>query len=268
MKHKILSLVLILSFLFLAACASSQPATHFETIKENGKMVVGTSGDFPPFESVDANGKLVGYDIDLINEIGKRMGLQVEIKDMPFDSLLAAVQEGKIDLVIAGMNYTEERDQKVDFTDPYFESETVLIVREDFNEPLETSEDVAKYILGTQIGTTADTWITESLIKPGKMPESNLLRYERPEQGALDLKAGRIDAYAIDDIPAYALAKETGGLKVVRLNEASLEAKPMNIVVPEGDQELAQAINAALAELKNEGFLDKLKALYIEGLEQ
>lgn len=263
MKRPIFLFTLVISILVLTACGTAQPATHIDQIKQNNKIVVGTSADFPPFEYVDESGNLAGYDIDLIREIGKRMNLDVEIKDMPFDSLLAAVQEGKVDLVIAGMNYTEERDEKVDFTDPYFESETVLIVREDFNQPLNTSEDVAKYILGTQIGTTADTWITEDLINTGKMPEGNLFRYERPEQGALDLKAGRIDAYAIDDVPAASIAKEMGGLKVIRLNEESLEAKPMNIVVPDGDQGLAKAINDELSKLKSEGYLDQLADQYI-----
>jgi len=263
MKRIFWVLLWIVSLLAMVSCGSSAPASHFDQVTKNGKIVVGTSADFAPFEYMDENGNLTGFDIDLIREIGKRLKLEVQIDDMPFDSLLAAVQEGKIDLIIAGMNYTEERDQKVDFTDPYYSSETVLLVVESFSDQLNTSEDITKYRLGTQIGTTADTWITESLIKTGMMEEEQLFRYERPEQGGLDLKAGRIDAYAIDDIPAANIAREMGGLKVIRLNEESLEAKPMNIVVPEGDTELAQAINKVLADLEKEGFLKQLEEEYI-----
>lgn len=261
-------LILLATALLLSACAADTEEGHLEQIRERGTLIVGTSADFAPFEYVDEQGNLAGFDIELIREIGERMALEVDIQDMPFDSILAAVQEGKIDIAIAGLNYTEERDEQVDFTDPYFASETVLIVREDFDLELASSEDVANLIVGTQNGTTADSWITDALIEPGLMPMENLFRYERPEQGALDLKAGRLDAYAIDSVPAASIAQELGGLKVIRLNEESLEEKPMNIVVPEGDDELAEAINEVLVELEEEGYLEELAEKYIYEFER
>lgn len=106
---KVLAVVVLISLVF-SACAS-QAANRLEAIKAAGVIKVGTSADYPPFEYVDANGNKIGFDIELMEEIARRMGVKLEWVDMPFDSLIAGVQEGKIDISISAFNYTEERDQ-------------------------------------------------------------------------------------------------------------------------------------------------------------
>ncbi len=129
MKRILLTLLMVAVLaLSLAACGPKQPASHLEAIKAAGVIKVGTSADYPPFEYVDASGNKAGFDIDLMEEIAKRMGVKVEWVDMPFDSLIAAVQEGKIDMSISAFNYTEERDQTVDFTEAYYTSEDSFMV--------------------------------------------------------------------------------------------------------------------------------------------
>jgi len=247
--------------LALSACGPKEPANHLEAIKQEGKLVAGTSADYPPFESIDENGNMVGFDIDLINEIGKRMGVEVEIQDMPFDSLIASVQGGKIDLSIAAFNYTEERDKTVDFTDAYYYAEDGFLVAEDFAGEITAPEDAAQYKVGVQTGATADGWATENLLDAGLMPEENLFRYERMDQAALDVKAGRIDILITDYIPAQALADEIGGLKVVY--HAEVSTGPVNIIVPEGDTELTAELNKIIADLLEEGFIDGLAERHI-----
>jgi len=256
-------LLIVAITLVLCACGPKEPANHLEAIKQEGKLVAGTSADYPPFESVDENGNMVGFDIDLINEIGKRMGVEVEIQDMPFDSLIAGVQEGKIDLSIAAFNYTEERDKTVDFTDAYYYAEDGFLVAEDFAGEITAPEDAAQYKVGVQTGATADSWATENLLDAGLMSEENLFRYERMDQAALDVKAGRIDILITDYIPAQALAGELGGLKVVY--HAEISTGPVNIIVPEGDVELTNALNEIIADLLEEGFIDELAERHIGG---
>ena len=260
-RISLVALAFLILSTVLSACGPKQPANELEAIKQAGKIVVGTSADYPPFEFVDESGNIVGFDIDLAYEIGKRLGVEVEIVDMPFDSLIAAVQEGKIDIAIAAFNYTEERDQAVDFTDPYYYAEDGFLVAEDFAGTITQPEDVVNYKVGVQTGSTADGWVTENLVEAGLMPAENVFRYERMDQAALDVKNGRIDVLITDYIPAQALAEQVGGLKVVY--HAEVSTGPVNIITPEGSTELTEALNEIIAQLLEEGFIDQLSVKWI-----
>jgi polar amino acid transport system substrate-binding protein len=250
-----LSLLVVISIV-LAACASTASDNHLEAIKQAGVIKVGTSADYPPFEYVDASGNKAGFDIELMEEIAKRMGVKIEWIDMPFDSLIAGVQEGKIDASISAFNYTAERDQVVDFTDPYYTGEDAFTVAEGFAGVIANPEDVAAYKVGVQTGTTQDEWLSDALVGGGLMAEGNLYRYERADQVALDLKNGRVDVMMADYIPAKALAEQLGGLKIAYVGVVS--SGPMNIVIPEGDTELAQEMNTIIKQLLDEGFVTEL----------
>ncbi len=251
--------LLVAASLLLSACGGAKAANHLEAIKQAGVIKIGTSADYPPFESVDASGNKVGFDVDLMTEIAKRLGVKLEWVDMPFDSLIAAVQEGKIDASISAFNYSEERDQTIDFSEAYYTSEDAFTVAEGFAGTIVNPEDVAAYKVGVQTGTTQDSWLTDNLIKTGKLPEENIFRYDRVDQAMLDLKNGRIDVMMSDYVPAQALVKQLGGLVVYH---GVLSSGPMNIVIPNGDKELQQAINDILKQLKDEGFIDQLAVKY------
>ena len=126
---------------------------------------------------------------------------------MPFDSLIAAVQEGKIDASISAFNYSEERDKMIDFSDAYYTSEDAFTVADGFAGTIANPEDVAAYKVGVQTGTTQDSWLTDTLVGKGLLPEENLFRYDRVDQAMLDLKNGRIDVMMSDYVPAQALAE-------------------------------------------------------------
>ncbi len=256
MKRIIFSALLIITLILaVSACGPKKPANHLDAIKQTGTIKVGTSADYPPFESVDASGNKVGFDIDLMTEIAKRMGVKLEWVDMPFDSLIAGVQEGKIDASISAFNYSEERAQKIDFTDPYYTSEDSFMAADSFTGQIVKPEDIAQYKVGVQTGTTQDTWLT-ALVDKGTMKGDNVSRYDRVDQAALDLKAGRIEILMSDYVPAQALAKQLGGLKI--LYHGVLSSGPINIVVPKGDTALGQEFNKIIAQLKSEGFIDQL----------
>jgi len=256
MKRNVVWLTLLIIMSVLLSACGSQTSSRLESIKKAGVMKVGTSADYPPFEYVDASGNLAGFDIDLMEEIAKRMGVSLEWVDMPFDSLIAGVQGGKIDASISAFNYTEERDKVVDFTDAYYSGEDAFTVADGFTGTITNPEDVAAYKVGVQNGTTQDEWLTDTLVGGGLMPEENLLRYERADQVALDLKSGRIDVMMADYIPAKALAEQLGGLKIAYVGVVS--SGPMNIVIPEGDTEFAKELNVIIKQLLDEGFVDDL----------
>ena len=127
--------VFVIAALVLSACGGGASANHLDAIKKAGVIKVGTSADYPPFELVDNSGNKVGFDIDLMTEIAKQLGVKLEWVDMPFDSLIAGVQERKIDAAISSINYTEERAKKVDFTDPYYTLEDSFLVADSFQGP-------------------------------------------------------------------------------------------------------------------------------------
>ncbi len=264
MKRLVVSILLVALLLSsLAACSPKKSANHLDAIKQAGSIKVGTSADYPPFESVDANGNKVGFDIDLMTEVAKRMGVKLEWVDMPFDSLIAAVQQGKIDMAISAFNYSAERDQKIDFTDAYYTSEDSFMVLDGFSGQITKPEDVAKYKVGVQTSTTQDTWLTDNLVKAGLLSEENIFRYDRVDQAALDLQAGRIDVLMSDYVPAQALLKQMGGLKIVY--HGVLSSGPVNMVIPDGDKDLAAELNKIIKQLKDEGFIDQLATKHIGG---
>jgi polar amino acid transport system substrate-binding protein len=260
MKRFWLWVSMFLVFSLLVTACGGTGGSRLDAIKKAGVIKVGTSADYPPFEFVDANGNTTGFDVELMNEIGKRLGVKVEWVDMPFDSLIAAVQEGKIDAAIAAFNYSEDRDKVVDFSDTYYTSEDAFSVVEGSTVVIhDPAQDILKLKIGVQTGTTQDDWLT-ALVDEGKLPADNISRYDRVDQIALDLKNGRIDVMMSDAVPAEALAKQVGGLKVIY--KGVLSSGPMNIVLPEGDKELAKAINEILTQLKAEGFIENLAVKY------
>lgn len=254
------SLLAVVSIALAGCGGASKPANHLDAIKQAGVIKVGTSADYPPFESVDANGNKVGFDVDLMTEVAKRLGVKLEWVDMPFDSLIAAVQGGKIDASISAFNYSEERDKMIDFSDPYYTSEDAFTVADGFAGTIANPQDVANYKVGVQTGTTQDSWLTDKLVADGVLPGQNVFRYDRVDQAMLDLKNDRIDVMMSDYIPAQALAEQLGGLKIVY--HGVLSSGPMNIVIPNQDFELQKAINEILNQLHNEGFIDKLAVKY------
>jgi polar amino acid transport system substrate-binding protein len=228
------------------------------TIEERGTLIVGTSADYPPFEAVDEAGNFVGFDIDLIREIGNRMGLDVEIKDMAFDVLIASVQEGKIDAAIAAIQYTPERDEAVDFSVPYNYIFDSFLVAAGSDIVIEQAADIAPYMVGVQTGTTHESWVLKNLVEPGLMSDDQLFRYERTEQGALDLEAGRIDVLFINADPARELA-ETMDVEVALTTRETVQGG-QSIAIPSGELGMKAALDEVITQMHEEGFIKELLA--------
>ena len=245
---KILSLVLALGL-----CLSSMAFAA-------DKLVVGTSADYPPYEFMDKNGDFTGFDMDLVRAIGEKMGKKIKIVDMGFDTLIAALQKKKIDVVIAAMQATPERAEKVDFSIVYRTISDALLVKEGSDIQLKSIFDSAPYKVGGQTGTIQEKWVQDNLIKTGKLPKENYFSYERVDNAAMDLRAGRIDILHIQSDPARELMKKKG-LKIALISEEAI-AGGQSLAVTKGNKELLDAINKAIEEIKADGTMKKLMDKY------
>ncbi len=239
--------------------ATEGPAKgYFGTIEQRGTLIVGTSADYLPFEGVDEAGNFIGFDMDLIREIGTRLGLEVEIKDMAFDVLIAAVQEKKIDAAIAAIQYTPARDEAVDFSIPYNYIFDSFLVGANSDIVINQAADIAPYMVGVQTGTTHEAWVLKNLIEPGLMSEDQVFRYERVEQGALDLEAGRIDVLFINADPARDLAEKMQ-VKVALTTRETVQGG-QSIAIPEGELGFKAELDRVLTQLHEEGYIKNLLA--------
>jgi len=266
-------IAVIAALLLVAGCTAVQPAAApaaggdaaaapadtglLGKIKEKGTLVVGTSADYPPYESVDADGKFIGYDMDLARAVAEKLGVKLEIQDMPFDSLIAGLQEGKIDAVIAAMQATPERDETVDFSIVYRLTQDAFLGKADSPITLAKGEDAAGYSIGAQTGTVQEKWVQEFLVGTGLTPADKAFSYERADQGALDVENGRIELLLLDNEPAQALAEKVG-LKVLLVTASTADAGKA-IAIPDGETALKAELDKILQGLADDGTIQKIQ---------
>lgn len=247
-------LVIIFTMVVASGCGSNKPKNDWERIQQAGKIVVGTSADYPPFEFMDEKGAFQGFDVVLMEEVAKRLGITVEWQNIAFDGLIASLQTSKIDAIIAAMSATDERKQQVDFTQAYFIGADAILVAEGSGIQITKNEDMAAYKIGVQSGTIQETWIGENL------PSATVSRYEKADQAIMDLKSGRVEVVAMDYYAALAYLQQ-GGITLALKTEFSGEH--MSIAVRKGSTELQKQLDDTITQLRNEGFVDQLAEQYL-----
>ena len=221
----------------------------------DGVLTVGTNAEFPPFEYVDDNGEPDGFDIALIKAIGEKLGVTVEVENMEFEALVSAIGS-KIDLAIAGMTVTDERQESVDFSNPYYDALQYVIVPE--GSEIASFDDLAGKTIGVQLGTTGD------FIASDDVEGANVSQYNKGVDAVNDLLNGRVDCVIIDKNPAQVFeAQFSGQIKALDGAQFGFEVENYAIALPKGDAALAQQVNKALEEIKADGTFDQLVADYI-----
>jgi len=234
--RKTLTLLLVVG-LVLLGCSSQKSANT---------LVVGTAADFAPLEFIDENGNFAGFDIDLMNAIAEKIGYKVKWENADFAGLVASLQTGKYDAVISGMTITASRQEEVDFSRPYFRSDQAVVVQES-NTSILSREDLADKRIGVQLGTTGELLARELVSDKG-----NVYTYDSPDQAFLDLNTGRLDA-VVNDLPVsgyFLVRNQNLPLKIAFTIETE---EYYGIAMKKGNTELAEKINNALVELKQEG---------------
>ena len=228
-----------------------------EVLVEPGKLIMSTNAAFPPYEMVaDGEGVyqgLEGIDVEIALAIADKLGLELVIDDMDFDAALMAVQNNSADVMLAGLSYSEDRDEVVDFTDSYATGIQSVIVKEGSDV---TMDNVGEYLIGTQRGTTGFQYATDDY------GEEHVIGYDNGATAVQELINGTIDAVIIDNAPAqeYVAANPDAGLAL--LDGAWVE-EDYCAAVDEGNTVLLEAINTALNELIEDGTIQTIIDKYI-----
>jgi ABC-type amino acid transport substrate-binding protein len=214
------------------------------------QITVASDIAYPPFEFV-RNGKPVGFDIDLMREIAKRAGFTPDFKNVTFDGIIPGLGNNLYDASITAMTITKEREQSVDFSDPYFNADQSLMVRSD--SPINSVDDISDGTVGVQLGTTGELKAKE-LKKQGKI-KGEIRTFDSTPEAFSALENGQIQA-VINDFPVSAYRAETGGgsLEVVQTIPTD---EQYGVVFPEGS-DLVEPVNKALEEIKEDGTYAKL----------
>lgn len=253
MKKRLITLLIVALMIALVGCNSNTATEKEEGQGENTQkrtLTVGTSADFPPFETIDTQGEIVGFDIDLVKEIGKELDAEIVLQNTEFSGLVAAVQTGKIDLAISGMSVDEERAKKVNFSDPYYEAYQTLVVKSD-SEDIKNMDQLKGKVVGSQLGTTSDDVIMT-------FDEIEVKKYNKATDAIQDLKNGRINAVIIEDSIASEFVAKNSELKVVTPEGLNTETVPFAMALPKDSDDLLKEVNAALQSIKESGKYDEL----------
>lgn len=236
--------------------ASSEAASETETAElstvEPGKLIMSTNAAFPPYEMTTDSGEFEGIDIETAQAIADKLGLELQIDDMDFDAALLAVQQGKADMVMAGVTVTDERQNVMDFTDSYATGIQSIIVKEDSD--IASVDDLAGKKIGTQRGTTGYLYCSDDF------GDENVVAYDNGLTAVQMLNNGQVDCVVIDNAPAKEFVAANPGLKL--LDTAYVE-ESYAIGDGKGNTELKDAINTALEELKADGTLQAIVDKYI-----
>lgn len=244
-----LACIMALAITALAGCGGGKK----DAAKDKDVLIAGTEPTFAPFDTTDEDGKLVGFDMDLMDAIAKNQGFKVDYKSFEFDSLIPALEAGNIDMITAGMNSEDpERRKKVDFSDPYYKSGLVVMVKKD-NDTVKSIDDLTPDMtVASQIGTTGADLATK-LKDEGKIKDTKI--DNQFTECLLQLQNGDVNAVIIDKpVAEKALSKYTD-LKIVG---DTLNAEAFGFAVAKGNTELLDKINKGLENVKKDGTYEKI----------
>ena len=236
-----LVLTLVMAAAFLTACGGS--GVSLADVQKSGKLVIATSPDFPPFENLE-NGEVVGIEIDIMNLICQEMGVELDIQQMDFESVVPGIQAGKFDAGVSGITVTEDRKKNVDFSDPYFLASQAIVVTPD--SPITCKADLTGKKISVQTGTTAEEYCMDEGYE--------VLAYTANNDAASALTSGKVDAWVVDNEVAVALAAEQG---LVVLSEA-MTSEPYAFAFPKGSDTLVAEFNKILAKLIADGTIQSI----------
>ncbi len=245
--------------------ASSSAASGYgdfaSSLVEDGKLIMSTNAQFPPYEMV-ADGEgfegtgFEGIDVEIAYAIAQKLGLELVINDMEFDGAMLAVQNNSADVMLAGLSYREDRDQVMDFTDSYATGVQVVIVKEGSDV---TMDNLGEKMIGTQRGTTGYIYASDTP-ENGGYGEDHVIAYDNGATAVQALVNGQVDAVIIDQEPAKAYVAANEGLTIL---DGTWVEEQYCAAVDEGNTALLQAINTALNELIADGTVKQIVDKYI-----
>jgi len=225
--------------------AGEEMSAVMKRVKESGKLILGTSADYPPYEfhkSINGKDEIVGFDIEVAREIAKDLGVTLEIKDMKFDGLLAALDQGVIDIVVAGMSPTPDRAKSVDFSNVYYQSKQMLVVRAADKDIITSKDAMNGKTIGVQKGAIQETIATEQFSTSTQMALGKI------SDLVLALKSKRIDAAIIEYPVALANTNANPDLFITAI-EIPMESEGTAAAMKKGSPDFVEAVNKTLDRL-------------------
>ena len=251
---KIISIALALMMLVCLLTACNK--TGDQITLEAGKLYMSTNAAFPPYEMTTDDGGFAGIDVEIAQAIAKKLGLELVILDMDFDAALLAVQEGKSDIVMAGVTVNDDRKLVMDFSTSYAKGEQVVIVKEGSDV---TMDNLGEKMIGAQRGTTGYIYASDSP-ENGGYGEDHVTAYDNGMTAVNALMNGQVDCVIIDNAPAQEFVAANPGLTLL---EGNWVEEDYAIGVGKGNTALVEAVNKALAELTADGTIQAIVDKYI-----
>lgn len=212
-------------------------------------LVIGTHAGFKPFEYIQ-DGKVVGFDIDLSREVAKSLGKELKVEDMGFDGLLPALETGQVDMVIAGMTKTPEREKNVSFSKSYYSAAQKIVVRK--GSTIRNKYELSGNKIGVQLGTTSDTIVS-------KIKGVSVTQLQSVPSVLQDLSSGKIDAAVLDEAPANQYVHGYSNLQIL---PDSLSNEEYAVAIKKDNNELKDQVNKVITEMKKDGRYQKLVKKY------
>ena len=234
------------------ANVASEATEAIDTEGSAKELVMATNATFPPYEYVEG-GEYEGIDVEIAGKIAEKLGRELKIEDVEFDTIIGGVQSGKYDMGMAGMTVTDERKQSVNFTDTYATGIQSIIVPE--GSDIATVDDLSSDTnIGVQQGTTGDIYASDDY------GDGAVTRYKNGADAVQALKAGKVDCVIIDNEPAKSYVEANEGLAIL---DTSYAEEDYAICVSKDNEELLNDINGVLSELKSDGTVDEIVGRYI-----
>ena len=231
--------------------ASSEASGELTTV-EAGKLIMATNAAFPPYEMTTDAGDFEGIDVEIAGAIAEKLGLELQIDDMDFDAALLSVQQGKADIVMAGVSVTEDRLLVMDFSDSYATGIQSIIVPEDSD--IASADDLAGHMIGCQRGTTGYIYCSDDF------GDESVTAYDNGLTAVQALVNGQVDCVVIDNAPAQEFVAANPGLKIL---DTSYVEEEYAIGMGKGNTAMLEAVNGALADLQADGTIQAIVDKYI-----
>lgn len=244
----ILAAVMLLSLLSFVGCGKQ--GKSLADVKKAGKLTVATSPDFPPFESLEG-GEVVGIEVDILKLIAKELGVELEIVQMDFDSVLMGIQSAKYDCGMSGITASEARKENMLFTSAYYNAAQVIVVKE--GSDIKTKADLTGKKVSVQTGTTADDGCTEAGL--------DVSAFAANADAKAALTTGKVDAWVVDNLTALQMVEEGDGLVVL---EEKMTDEPYAFAFAFGSEDLVEEINKILDRMIADGTVEAIFEAYGE----
>lgn len=237
-----------------SSSSSDKSDNQLAAIKKSGVLKVATSADYAPFEfhtMVDGKDKIVGSDIDLVNEIAKELGVKAEVSDMSFNTVLASLKEGKSDIAISAISATDERKEQFDFTDNYYNPPQVVVINKK-NKDAYTSTDALKdKNVGAQKGS-----IQEDVVKT-QIEGSKLVTIDKVPNMVVEVNQGSLDAMVVEKTIAESYIAQNPDLTIADITLKPSADEAFAIALPKGSSDLQKELNTIIKKLNDEGKVDE-----------